>query len=675
MASTYGNDLRLEEIGDGEQSGTWGATTNTNLELIAEALSFGTEVITTNADTHITTIADGATDPGRSLYLKYTGTLDSTCTITIAPNSISKTWYIENGTSGSQSIIISQGSGANVTIPTGQTKIVYSDGAGSGAAMAEIGTLGVTNLAVTTNATVGGTLGVTGVLTGTSLDISGNVDIDGNLETDALSINSTAVTSTAAELNILDGVTATTAELNIMDGVTATTAELNILDGVTSTTAELNILDGVTSTATEINQLDAITRGSILYGNASGATARLAAGGADTVLTSDGTDLSWAAAGGAFAASTVTITANTTLTTAQNGNLIHVTATNEKIISLPAAATGLFYVFSNETAYSMYIKPNGAQTINGINVSIILAAGADGIISCGTAGTNWSSVGITRNMIVHKATTIYNTLTENDTRLTGTYTPVLGSSMLICVGSATAGSAGTSSSYNYTSGGGGGQSYAEKFIASPDASYAYEICAGGAGDPNSSFDKTTTVAGMTCTRGPDSPYDSWNNGNTAGRAGGTATGGTVNFTGGSGASRVSTSYPGGGGGAATRAGNGGNASNRYGGGTGGNNATSSAVGAAATARDSNTYAITNSTSETYLAGVVGTNSGHNTAGDGAGPKTLVNFGSVNFTIADHERLNSNSVYTYNSNGGSRGANPGGYVAKGNGGYITFVEFI
>jgi len=201
MASTYGNDLRLEEIGDGEQSGTWGNTTNTNLELIAEALSFGTEGITTNADTHTTTIADGATDPGRSLYLKYTGTLDSTCTITIAPNSISKTWYIENGTSGSQSIIISQGSGANVTIPTGQTKIVYSDGAGSSAAMAEIGTLGVTNLSVsgditvgddltvTDDMTVGGTLGVTGVLTGTSLDISGNVDIDGTTNLDAVDID------------------------------------------------------------------------------------------------------------------------------------------------------------------------------------------------------------------------------------------------------------------------------------------------------------------------------------------------------------------------------------------------------------------------------------------------------------------------------------------------------
>jgi len=92
-----------------------------------------------------------------------------------------------------------------------------------------------------------------------SLDISGNVDIDGTLETDALSINSTAVTSTAAELNILDGVTATATELNLIDGVTATTAELNILDGVTSTAAELNILDGVTSTAAELNILDGVT--------------------------------------------------------------------------------------------------------------------------------------------------------------------------------------------------------------------------------------------------------------------------------------------------------------------------------------------------------------------------------------------------------------------------------
>jgi len=82
---------------------------------------------------------------------------------------------------------------------------------------------------------------------------------DGTLYTDAINLNGTAITSTAAELNILDGVTSTAAELNILDGVTSTAAELNILDGVTSTTAELNILDGVTSTAAELNILDGVT--------------------------------------------------------------------------------------------------------------------------------------------------------------------------------------------------------------------------------------------------------------------------------------------------------------------------------------------------------------------------------------------------------------------------------
>ena len=154
MASVYSNDLRLEEIGTGEQTGTWGNTTNTNLELIAEAFSYGTEAITTNADTHATVIADGATDEGRSFYLKYTGTLDSTCTITISAGSagtytMSKVWVIENATSGSQDIAITSGSGSNVTIKAGQTKMLYTDGAGSGGAVVDaFKTLSVVDLFV-----------------------------------------------------------------------------------------------------------------------------------------------------------------------------------------------------------------------------------------------------------------------------------------------------------------------------------------------------------------------------------------------------------------------------------------------------------------------------------------------------------------------------------------------
>jgi len=125
------------------------------------------------------------------------------------------------------------------------------------------------------------TITTTGLISGGSLDIDdvlingatightsdtdlitladGVVTVAGEVSMTTLDIGGTNVTSTAAELNILDGVTSTAAELNILDGVTSTAAELNILDGVTSTAAELNILDGVTSTATELNILDGKT--------------------------------------------------------------------------------------------------------------------------------------------------------------------------------------------------------------------------------------------------------------------------------------------------------------------------------------------------------------------------------------------------------------------------------
>jgi len=137
MASTYVNDLRLEEIGSGEQSTTWGTTTNTNLELIAEAFGYATEAITEDADTFSTTIADGATDPGRALYLKYTGTLDSVCTVSLLPNTVCKLWIIENATSGGYNISMKQGSGSEVVVPNGHVKVIYSDGAGAGAAITD----------------------------------------------------------------------------------------------------------------------------------------------------------------------------------------------------------------------------------------------------------------------------------------------------------------------------------------------------------------------------------------------------------------------------------------------------------------------------------------------------------------------------------------------------------
>jgi len=138
MASTYENDLRLEEMATGENSGSWGTKTNTNLELVADAFSYGTEIIA-NADTAIT-IADGAADAARSLALKITSSEDLTTTrvITLGPNTVSKVWIIENSTSGGQTLTISAGSGTNITLLNGQTKIIATDGIGAGSNVVEL---------------------------------------------------------------------------------------------------------------------------------------------------------------------------------------------------------------------------------------------------------------------------------------------------------------------------------------------------------------------------------------------------------------------------------------------------------------------------------------------------------------------------------------------------------
>ena len=185
MASTYVNDLRLNEMATGDESGNWGVVTNLNLELIGEALGYGTEGITTNADTHTTTVADGATDPGRAMYIEYTGTLDSACTITIAPNTLNRMHFIENGTSGSQNIIISQGSGANITIPPGDTKAVYLDGAGSGAAVVDaFASLSVVDLKVQDDLTVTDDL-----IVGGDIDLEGAIDVNGTANLDVVDID------------------------------------------------------------------------------------------------------------------------------------------------------------------------------------------------------------------------------------------------------------------------------------------------------------------------------------------------------------------------------------------------------------------------------------------------------------------------------------------------------
>jgi hypothetical protein len=140
MASTYSTDLRLELIGSGDQAGTWGTTTNTNLGTLLEQAIAGVSggpyiggtypVVNFPTDADITLTANnGSVDQSRSavLVVTSTGSLTATRNV-IAPASASKTYTIKNSTTGGQSIQVKYATGTGVTIPNGTTTSIYGDG-------------------------------------------------------------------------------------------------------------------------------------------------------------------------------------------------------------------------------------------------------------------------------------------------------------------------------------------------------------------------------------------------------------------------------------------------------------------------------------------------------------------------------------------------------------------
>ena len=228
--ATYVNNLRLKEIATGDESGTWGTSTNTNLELIGQGLGYGTKAFA--ADTNETfTMPDATTDGTRALYLKFTSgvSLTGTRTATIGPNTVSKVWMVENATSGSQSIIIKQGAGAEVTIATGEKTWLYTDGAGAGAAVVlanptETGTGTVTSVAT---ADGGGINGLT--LTGGTITTSGTITFGGALSGVDLTSQVTGILPTAnggtgsSSTTFVNLTTNVTGTLPVANGGTAAT--------------------------------------------------------------------------------------------------------------------------------------------------------------------------------------------------------------------------------------------------------------------------------------------------------------------------------------------------------------------------------------------------------------------------------------------------------------------
>ena len=379
MASTYVNDLRLNEMATGDASGTWGTTTNTNLELIGEAFSYGTEAITTNADTHATVIADGATDPGRSMYLKYTGTLDSACTITISPNTVSKLWFIENATSGSQNIILSCGSGANITILPGDTKVVYSDGAGTGAAFID----------------AFASLSVVDLIVAGDIDLEGSIDVNGTTNLDIVDIDGAVNMATTA---LVTGVLTTTDTQVATGGITSGSDILSDTDstdslgstGVRWLKGWFDTLTAGTLTVGSGSVTD--SSGAISFGNENLTTTGIVTAAGTSVFTNldisgdvdvDGTtNLDVVDIDGAVdMATTLLVTGIATAATSAKITQVALTSSSAAVAWNAAAAANAYHVTTENTTFSAPSNP-----VEGAIISVELAQG-------GTARTvAWNTV-------------------------------------------------------------------------------------------------------------------------------------------------------------------------------------------------------------------------------------------------------------------------------------------
>jgi len=248
MGSTYTDNGGIEKIGLGEQAGAWGTTTNNNFDII-DRLTNGVGSITLSGTTTTLTTSDGSLSEGMYKVLVLAGSPSDTNTITISPNNADKLYFVKNGTS--ETATFTQGPGSDVSILAGNAAIIFADGAGSGAAVTDL-TSGLIVKGIKTSSSDDVSIDAAGGdfkfsvsdteilrITNSSSDVIIRPVVDAkdiifqqrdgtevariedngtfNVVTGKLAINATAITSTAAELNLLDGGTSVGSSITIAD--------------------------------------------------------------------------------------------------------------------------------------------------------------------------------------------------------------------------------------------------------------------------------------------------------------------------------------------------------------------------------------------------------------------------------------------------------------------------
>jgi hypothetical protein len=326
MASTY-SDLKIELIATGEQSGTWGSTTNTNLGTALEEAIVGraNAVFSSDADLTISLTNVNTTQVARNYILNVTSGVSLTTTRNLIVPTINKPYIIENNTTGAQSIIVKTTAGTGVTVPNGKRMMVYADGtnvvpafnevpsgttvSGEGAIVGTTGTQTLTNKTLTSptintatisggtinNASVGATTRSTGAFTtltsngattftagtaststttGTAV-ITGGLGVSGRINAaniDGIIGANTAAAGTFTNLAYTGTLTGGTGVINIGSGQVYKDASGNVGIGVTNPSSVLHLnRAGSTETAVKFTNGGGASSGFVVGANSTGA--------------------------------------------------------------------------------------------------------------------------------------------------------------------------------------------------------------------------------------------------------------------------------------------------------------------------------------------------------------------------------------------------------------------